>query len=80
MGTAKQDLMAAIDAGVAANLAKGMTGRTPSAGDSSTLLSTTAFVSAAIDEEKTAREKVAEELAGLGFTVVDGALCQILEE
>ncbi len=51
----------------------------------------TAFVGSVVDEEKTAREKavseettarekVAEELTGLGFTVVNGALCQILEE
>lgn len=57
----------------------------------STTAASTSFVGSVVDEEKVAREKadseekaarekVAEELTGLGFTVVDGALCQILEE
>lgn len=64
---------------------------TAESSDRSTIAASTAFVGSVVDEEKTAREKadseekaarekVAEELAGLGFTVVDGALCQILEE
>lgn len=59
--------------------------------DRSTTAATTAFVGAVVDEETTARKaadeaektervKVADELTALGFTVVDGKLCQILEE